>query len=164
MTDKKYKIDTEENKEFLRNGALRLLEFGRRFPSPGGGSYYLGDNGTSWKDRNRETWITSRMAHVYSIGAMMDVGDCTELETVMSAEVCAELAEKAIAGLAQGELRDSISGGWYAGLTAEGKVIPSKQCVIIVISGFFVGLAGIDILEIFCSCCRFLDVIRLSLI
>ena len=26
MTDKKYKIDTEENKEFLRNGALRLLE------------------------------------------------------------------------------------------------------------------------------------------
>ena len=102
MTDKKYKIDTEENKEFLRNGALRLLEFGIRFPSPGGGSYYLGDDGTPWKDRNRETWITSRMAHVYSIGAMMGVGDCTELETVMSAEVCAELAEKAIAGLAQG--------------------------------------------------------------
>ena len=60
MTDKKYKIDTEENKEFLRNGALRLLEFGRRFPSPGGGSYYLGDNGTPWKDRNRETMSTPR--------------------------------------------------------------------------------------------------------
>jgi mannose/cellobiose epimerase-like protein (N-acyl-D-glucosamine 2-epimerase family) len=147
MTDRKYKIDTEENKEFLRNGALRLLEFGRRFPSPGGGSYYLGDDGTPWTDRNRETWITSRMAHVYSIGAMMGVGDCTELETVMSAKVCAELAEKAIAGLAQGELRDNISSGWYAGLTAEGKVIPSKQCyahAFVILAASSAYLAGIE--------------------
>ena len=58
MSDRKYKIDTEENREFLQSGALCLLEFGRKFPSSGGGSYYLGDDGTPWKDRSRETWIT----------------------------------------------------------------------------------------------------------
>ena len=66
-----YIIDTPENRRFLRDNALALLDFGRQFPSPGGGSYYLSDDGSPWKDRNRETWITCRMAHVYSIGSMM---------------------------------------------------------------------------------------------
>jgi len=134
MSDRKYKIDTEENREFLQSGALRLLEFGRRFPSPGGGSYYLGDDGTPWKDRSRETWITSRMAHVYSIGAMMRV------------EGCKELAEKAITGLT-GELRDITYGGWYAGLTAEGSIIPSKQCyahAFVILAASSAYLAGIE--------------------
>jgi mannose/cellobiose epimerase-like protein (N-acyl-D-glucosamine 2-epimerase family) len=157
MTDRKYKIDTEENRGFLRRGALRLLEFGRRFPSPGGGSYYLGDDGIPWKDRNRETWITSRMAHVYSIGSMLgverteraalDAERGAESETAMSAEACAELAEKAIAGLAQGELRDNTSGGWYAGLTADGSIIPSKQCyahAFVILAASSAYLAGID--------------------
>lgn len=134
MSDRKYKIDTEENREFLQSGALRLLEFGRRFPSPGGGSYYLGDDGTPWKDRSRETWITSRMAHVYSIGAMMGV------------EGCKELAEKAITGIT-GELRDITYGGWYAGLTAEGSIIPSKQCyahAFVILAASSAYLAGIE--------------------
>ncbi len=38
-----------------------LFHFSHQFPSPGGGSYYLGDNGTPWKERSRETWITSRI-------------------------------------------------------------------------------------------------------
>ena len=59
----KYIIDTAENKEFLKENALSLLKFGRKFPSPNGSSYYLGDDGTPWTDRPRETWITSRMAH-----------------------------------------------------------------------------------------------------
>ena len=137
MSDRKYKIDTEENREFLQSGALCLLEFGRKFPSSGGGSYYLGDDGTPWKDRSRETWITSRMAHVYSIGAMMGVEDC------------AELAEKAITGLT-GELRDITYGGWYAGLTAEGSIIPSKQCyahafvILAASSAYLAGIEGTD--------------------
>ena len=64
----KYQIDTTENRKFLRDNAENILSFGHRFPSPGGGSYYLGDDGTPWKERPRETWITSRMCHVYSIG------------------------------------------------------------------------------------------------
>ena len=132
-TDNKYMIDTKENREFLQSQARSLLDFGRNFPSPGGGSYYLGDDGTPWKDRNRETWITCRMAHVYSIGTMM--GDAGSRE----------LAESAVRGL-NGELKDKENGGWYAGLTADGKVVPGKQCyahAFVILAGTSAKLAGI---------------------
>lgn len=113
--EKKYIYNTDENRTFLRENASSILDFGRKFPSPGGSSYYLGDDGTPWKERNRETWITSRMAHVYSIGKMM------------GEEKSSELAEAAIKGL-RDELHDDKNGGWYAGLTAEGGIVPDKQC------------------------------------
>ena len=130
----KYRIDTAENREFLKINAQALLDFGRQFPSPGGGSYYLGDDGTPWKDRNRETWITSRMAHVYSIGTMQgDPGS-------------RELAAAAIKGLC-GELQDKKNGGWYAGLTKDDEVVPTKQCyahAFVILAATSGCLAGID--------------------
>lgn len=111
----KYRIDTDENREFLKDICRGLLSFGHSFPSPGGGSYYLGDDGIPWKDRSRETWITSRMAHVYSIGSML------------GHEGSEALTDAALKGL-MGELRDKENGGWYAGLTADGKILPNKQC------------------------------------
>lgn len=113
--DRKYRIDTEENKNFLKEIRENLLCFGRHFPSSGGSSYYLGDDGVPWKDRNRETWITSRMAHVYSIGTLLGWKDSRVL------------AEAALRGLRE-ELYDKENGGWYAGLTADGKIVPEKQC------------------------------------
>lgn len=113
--ERKYLLDTEENKKFLEEMRQSLLDFGRRFPSPGGGSYYLGDDGTPWPEKGRETWITSRMAHVYSIGHML--GDSGS----------GLLVDAALKGL-RGELHDSVHGGWYAGLNADGSVISSKQC------------------------------------
>lgn len=110
-----YKIDTEENKQFLKSIRDNLLAFGHQFPSPGGGSYYLGDDGTPWKDRPRETWITSRMTHVYSIGSFL------------GHEGSEELADAALKGLT-GELHDKKNGGWYAGLTADNGILPKKQC------------------------------------
>ena len=71
VTENKYQLGTAENQKFLQDVRDGLLSFGHQFPSPGGSSYYLGDDGTPWKDRNRETWITSRMTHVYSIGSML---------------------------------------------------------------------------------------------
>ena len=44
---KKYQIDTAENKEFLKEMRDQLLSFGHNFPSPGGGSYYLGHEGSA---------------------------------------------------------------------------------------------------------------------
>ena len=41
MGVKKYEIDTPENREFLKEQSVELLEFGRRFASPGGSAYYL---------------------------------------------------------------------------------------------------------------------------
>ena len=52
--NRKYRIDTEENREFLKGITENLLSFGHGFPSPKGSSYYLGDDGTPWKDRNMD--------------------------------------------------------------------------------------------------------------
>ncbi len=132
--NRKYQIDTKENKEFLEEIRKNLLEFGRQFPAPDGSSYYLGDDGTPWKDRNRETWITSRMLHVYSIGTMLgDKGSKT-------------LAESALKGL-KGALKDTEHGGWYSGLRADGEILPNKQCyahAFVILSASSAMLAKID--------------------
>ena len=129
----KYQIDTAENREFLRQNADELIEFGRRFPSPMGGSYYLGDDGTPWKDRNIETWITCRMAHVYSIASFLGKTGAREL------------AAEALRGL-MGGLKDKENGGWYAGLTPDGKILPDKQCyahAFVILASCSLKLAGI---------------------
>lgn len=111
----KYQLGTKENEAFLADVREGLFSFGHNFPAPGGSSYYLGDDGTPWKDRNRETWITSRMAHVYSLASFLGHPGSKEL------------AAAAIKGL-RGELHDTANGGWYAGLTADGNILPNKQC------------------------------------
>lgn len=111
----KYLLGTKENEAFLTEVRETLFSFGHKFPSPGGSSYYLGDDGTPWTDRNRETWITSRMAHVYSLASFLGHPGSKELAT------------EAIKGL-RGELHDDVNGGWYAGLTADGNILPNKQC------------------------------------
>ncbi len=133
--NRKYQIDTAENRAFLKQIRDDLLSFGHQFPSPGGGSYYLGDDGTPWKDRNRETWITSRMLHVYSIGSFLGHPGSEAL------------ADAALKGL-RGELHDDANGGWYAGLTAEGQILPTKQCyahafvILAASSGLLAGRPG----------------------
>ncbi len=133
----KYQIDTAENKAFLKEIRDGLLTFGRQFPSPGGGSYYLGDDGTPWKERNRETWITSRMAHVYSIGSFLEHAGSEAL------------ADAALKGL-MGELHDEANGGWYAGLTADNTILPAKQCyahafvILAASSGLLAGRPGAE--------------------
>ena len=136
-TEKKYQLGTTENQEFLREVRNGLLNFGHLFPSTGGSSYYLGDDGTPWKDRNRETWITSRMAHVYSIGS------------ILGHEGSEALADAALKGL-RGELHDDRNGGWYAGLTRENKIVPTKQCyahafvILAAASGVLAGRDGAE--------------------
>lgn len=115
VTENKYQLGTAENQKFLQDVRDGLLSFGYQFPSPGGSSYYLGDDGTPWKDRNRETWITSRMTHVYSIGSML------------GHEGSKALTDAALKGL-RGELHDDQNGGWYAGLTKDNEIVPTKQC------------------------------------
>lgn len=113
--DRKYQIGTDENREFLHGVTENLLGFGHQFPSPGGGSYWLGDDGTPWKDRNRETWITARMVHVYSLG------------TFLGHPGSEELVDAGLKGL-RGELHDQEHGGWYASVKADGTPVGPKQC------------------------------------
>lgn len=128
----KYLFDTAENREFTGRIREDLLRFGHRFPSPAGSSYYLGDDGTPWTERPRETWITCRMAHVYSIGALL------------GHEGSGELVDAALKGLL-GELRDKENGGWYPGVTADGQILPDKQCyahAFVILAGTSAYLAG----------------------
>lgn len=113
--EKRLIIDTEENKKYMQKLCEELLSFGHKFPSETGASYYLGDDGTPWVDRPRETWITCRMTHVYSIGKMM------------GHEGSEELAASGIKGLL-GALHDDTADGWYAGITKDGEALPNKQC------------------------------------
>lgn len=133
MGNRKYEIDTPENREFLRDQAAQLIRFGKAFPSPAGSSYWLGDDGTAWKDRDRQTWITARMAHVYSLGAFLGI------------EGSRELAAKAIHGLLT-ELHDDEHDGWYAGVHADGTPFGTKQCyahAFVILAGCSAMLAGI---------------------
>ncbi len=111
----KYRYGTEENRAFQQEIRENLLNFGHAFASPEGGSYWLGDDGTPWKERNRETWITGRMVHVYSIGAML------------GHEGSEELVDQGLKGL-MGELQDKENNGWYAGVLADGTPYGPKQC------------------------------------
>lgn len=115
MIEKKYCYGTKENREFLNGQAESLLEFGKAFPSPYGSSYWLGDDGTPCKERNRETWITCRMIHSYSLGAFLSFP---------------ESEEKIDAGLKGlcGELKDTSHGGWFASVTSNGDPVGPKQC------------------------------------
>lgn len=115
LVDAKYIIDTKENKNFLKDMAQDLLVFGSRFPSPKGSSYYLGDDGTPWIDRPRETWITCRMAHVFCMGSFIGYPGSRRL------------ADAALNGLLD-ELHDDENGGWYRGITSDNHILPDKQC------------------------------------
>ena len=113
-TDPKYQIGTPENKKFLDISRDNLIAFGRRFPAVDGSSYWLGDDGTPWKDRNRATWITCRMTHVYS------------LATLLGVDGAAELVDDGIRGL-RGVLHDEEHDGWYAEITPDICHMPTKQ-------------------------------------
>lgn len=132
---KRYCIDTEENRAFLCEMREDLLRFGHAFAAPDGSSYYLGDDGTPWKERARETWITSRMLHVYSIGCMLGHAGS------------GALADQALKGL-RGVLHDEKNGGWYAGITADGAYLPNKHCyahafvILAATSAYLAGRSG----------------------
>ena len=113
--NKKYMLDTKENKEFMEEIRKNLFDFGHKYPSPEGGAYYLGDDGTPWTDKNRETYETCRMMHVYSIAGFL------------GHEGSAELVDAGLKGLLS-ELRDKENGGWYSSVTPDGVGVPDKLC------------------------------------
>ncbi len=111
----KYQINTEENKQFLKDMCNDLLRFGHKFPSPGGSAFYLGDDGTPWVERNRDTYVTCRMAHVYSIGSFL------------GHEGSEALIDAALKGIS-GDLHDDVNDGWFNTITAAGEGLPNKLC------------------------------------
>ncbi|WP_018142848.1 AGE family epimerase/isomerase [Alloscardovia criceti] len=115
VNDAKYRLGTEENAHWLDAQRDSLFAFGTQFPSPAGSSYWLGDDGTPWKDRERATWITSRMTHVYALASLAGF------------EGAEQLVDAGLNGL-RTELHDDENGGWYPSVSADGTPAADKQC------------------------------------
>ena len=111
----RYTLGTEANRIFMASETYELLKFGKGFPAPNGGSGWLNADGTLDPSHGVETWITSRMAHVYSIGAMLGYLGA------------GELADAALKGLT-GILHDDEHGGWYPQVFADGTHAPGMVC------------------------------------
>lgn len=93
----------------------RLLDFGTRCVHPAGGAAWLLEDGRPDLTRPRATWITARMVHVYSIGALQ------------GRDSDAAIASGVLAGLL-GDLRDERRGGWFDEIAADGTRPEGKSC------------------------------------
>lgn len=127
--ERKYIIDTAENKAFLKEMREDLVRFGKNFPSPSGTALHLDNKGNAIPDSPQETWITARMAHVYSIAHMLG---CKDIK---------ELAQKAVNGL-RTALHDNAFGGWYSATDNSNKECYAHAFVILAASSAM--LAHVD--------------------
>ena len=120
-----------EHRAWLAEQARRQLDFGRAFPHPDGGAAWLGAAGRPDLTRPVLTWITARMAHVYSLGALSGVPGC------------ADLVDVALSGL--GRLHDDEHGGWVAAIAPDGSVDGTKAAystAFVVLAGATASVAG----------------------
>lgn len=111
-------IVSPTHRDWLQREVMRLLGFGRGFPDPEGGAAYLDASGFPDPTRPVHTWITARMAHVYGLGALMDLPGS------------GLLADEALAGLT-GRLRDDEHGGWFASSADDTKAAYAHAFVVL---------------------------------
>lgn len=102
------------HRAWLAEQVEKQLAFGRAFPHPDGGAAWLDANGRPDLTRPVHTWITARMAHVYSLGSLLDIPGA------------ADLADTALAGLT-GRLHDDEHGGWVSSIARDGTVDGTKS-------------------------------------
>ena len=110
MTNKQAKPSTTPNKTswtslaghrgWLQGETERLLQFTKGSRHPDGGFAWLDGEGSAVLDRPVETWITTRMTHVLSIGVLLGIPGC------------GPLIDHGVAAL-QTLLLDTAHGGWY---------------------------------------------------
>lgn len=85
---------------WLQSETERLLHFSKASVHPDGGFAWLDGDGRAVLNRPVETWITTRMTHVLSIGALLGIPGC------------GPLVDHGVSAL-QTLLVDQINGGWY---------------------------------------------------
>jgi sulfoquinovose isomerase len=93
-------LDLPDHRLWLAEQLRRQLRFAERFPHPAGGAAYLDSQGRADPEQPVFTFVTARMAHVYSLGHLAGLPGCLSLAT------------RAIEGL-HGRLRDPEHGGWF---------------------------------------------------
>ncbi len=107
-------IDQPSHHLWLEAESQRLLAFGRHFAAPGGGSYWLDEDGSPDVGQPVFTWISARMAHVYALAHLRGTPGA------------GALALRALAGL-DGPLHDARHGGWFHGVGPDGPTIDEKS-------------------------------------
>ncbi|KFF31448.1 AGE family epimerase/isomerase [Bifidobacterium bombi] len=128
----KYRLGTQSNRIFMASQTKNLLDFGRNFPVPQGGSGWLDAEGNVDASHGIQTWITGRMTHVYSIAALMGYPGAEHL------------ADEGLRGLT-GILHDDENGGWHPSIQADGTPEPGKVCyahAFVIIAATSAYLAG----------------------
>ncbi|WEV69809.1 AGE family epimerase/isomerase [Bifidobacterium sp. ESL0775] len=111
----KYQLDTEGNRLFMASQSYDLLDFGKGFPAPQGGSGWLDNDGTIDPSHGIQTWITGRMIHVYSIATLLGL---------KGAETLVDAGLKGFTGI----LHDNENGGWYPSIGEDGTPESGKTC------------------------------------
>ena len=118
-TAPKYQLGDPHNLSFLQSESHELLDFGQRFPWPGGGASYLDDDGNPVPKEGLYTYESGRYAHAYALGSALGLP---------SKERALELSAASLRGLTDGQLRDREHGGWYTRVAEDGTPDPDKSC------------------------------------
>jgi sulfoquinovose isomerase len=119
---------------WLDQHARDLLEFDRLTPHADGGAHWLGTDGSPDPDQPVHTWITCRMTHIHSIGALLGIPGSRAI------------AQQTFAGLA-GRLRDEANDGWYPSLSSDGRPASGKFCydhAFVLLAASSAVLAGLE--------------------
>ena len=128
----KYRIDTEEKPQHSGRSSERSAEV-RTSVSVAGRKFLL----------SRRRW---NALEGQKPGDMdhQPYGTCVLSGAVSRHPGSGELADAGLKGL-RGELHDTEHGGWYAGLTADGNIVHTKQCLCPCVC---------DSRGVFCAACR----------
>ncbi len=103
-----------DHRAWLQRQSRLQLKFARRFPHPGGGSFYLDDDGRPDLGKPVHTFVSARMLYAYSLGHLAGIPGCRPL------------AARAMAGLT-GPLRDAVNGGWYSSVGASDDALRQRD-------------------------------------
>jgi mannose/cellobiose epimerase-like protein (N-acyl-D-glucosamine 2-epimerase family) len=101
-------LDNPAHARWLEHHTDGLLAFGPHAAAAPGGSPWLDVNGEPDRTKPVELWITSRMTHVYALGA------------ALGRPGCAEIVDHGIRAMSTA-FADRTYGGWYASVTWDGE-------------------------------------------
>ncbi len=101
------------HRRWLDAEAARLLDFASRSRVPGGFGW-LDERGAPDPDRPLQLWITTRMTHVFALGALLGHPGC------------ATLADHGLAAIRE-RFEDREHGGWYPEVGSDGPARTDKE-------------------------------------
>jgi sulfoquinovose isomerase len=127
-------VTVSSHRDWLADERDRLLDFAAGSVHPDGGFAWLDDNGVGLLEQPVQTYITSRMTHVFALGHLLGLPGM------------GRLADHGVAALS-GRLHDGEHGGWFTAVGPEGPVAVEKRAyehVFVVLAASSAAAAGRD--------------------